>query len=46
MVKELEDTAFALEIGEISDVVESRYGYHIIRLTERYNNRDAPYFFS
>lgn len=43
MVKEFDEKAFSMKVGEISDPVKTRFGWHIIRITERTDERTKPF---
>jgi peptidyl-prolyl cis-trans isomerase C len=42
MVPPFEQAAFALKAGEMSEIVETQFGYHIIKLADKQDSRIVP----
>lgn len=40
MVQEFEDAAYTMDVGEISEPVESQFGFHIIEVTDKRENEE------
>lgn len=43
MVKSFEDVAFSLKIDEVSDIVETQFGYHLIKVVDKKPEKTIAY---
>ena len=43
MVKEFEEVAFKMKVGDVSGPVRTRFGYHIIKVTGKREERKKPF---
>ena len=42
MVPAFEDAAFQLNVGDVSDIIETQFGFHLIKLTDRQEAQAVP----
>ena len=42
-VKEFEDMAYSMEVGQVSDVFKTSYGYHILKVTDKQAESITPF---
>ncbi|MGM0452749.1 MAG: peptidylprolyl isomerase [Thermodesulfobacteriota bacterium] len=43
MVESFDEAAFALDTGEVSDIVQTRFGYHLIKVEDRKSEEQKPF---
>ena len=43
MVEPFAEAAFSLQIGQLSQIVETQFGFHLIRVTDRQEESVVPY---
>jgi peptidyl-prolyl cis-trans isomerase C len=43
MVGPFEEAAFSLGVGDVSPVIETQFGYHIIKVTDKKAGREVPF---